>query len=275
MDARLVSDKLLTSILHPLPLMGRSIKDRYKLFLISLLAFGSLPFLFLGDRIYSRVSVILNDASPRNIDIVTENGKFHCRSYDDFFVLWPPYESELEDSFACARDSVFIDVGAHVGRYTVMVGRRVRRVISIEPDSENFDALKRNMALNSLGNVVALRSACWERAGSSLRLFRSPSPGKHSVLRPQRHFETVGTVTLDGVLDGLGIDPTEVALVKIDAEGAEPQILKGAERLLRSGRPRVVFEAFPQTVGVAAGLLHSHGYRKIRRAGEINYVAEK
>ena len=275
MDAKLISEKLLSSILHPPPLLGRSPGDRSKLLLISLLAFSSLPFLFLGDNAYSRVSEILNDVCPKDFNITTEIGVFRCRSYDDFFVLWPPYESELRDFFACSHDSVFIDVGAHVGRYTVMVGKRVRRVVSIEPSSDNFDALRCNVALNNLRYITALRYACWEKAGTRLRLFRSSSPGKHSLLHPQSTSEVVDTVTLDGVLAGLGINPAEVGLVKIDAEGAEPQILKGAEKLLESGRPRVVFEAFPRTRGFAAGVLRSYGYKRIRRVGEINYVAEK
>jgi len=275
LDAKLISDKLLSSILHPLPLLGRGLRDRIKLFLISFLAFFSLPFLFLGKKTYSRVSGILNNVGPKDITIETEYGIFHCRNYDDFFVLWPPYEAELKSFFACDSESVFIDVGAHVGRYTVMVGKHVKRVVSIEPNAENFDALRRTVAINDLHNVVALHCACWNKAGTSLRLFRSPSPGKHSVLRPQMSFETVDTVTLDSILESLRIEPAEVGLVKIDAEGAEPQILMGGEKLLGSVQPRVVFEASPRNYRIAAEVLHSYGYRRMRHVGEINYVAEK
>jgi FkbM family methyltransferase len=260
---------------NPLPLLGFRLKDSFKLACYVVFAFLALPLLFLRGESYSRFNAIINKAAPKGITIKTGYGMFYCRNYDDFFVLWPAFEDELKGVFTCDNQQVFIDVGAHVGRYTVMVGSYAKRVVSIEPNSENFRALKLNIMLNGLGNVNLLNRACWDKTGLKLDLFLSSSPGKHSFLHTQTYSEKVDTITLDRILEELMIAPSEVGLVKIDAEGAESQILRGGEKLFSEGRPRVIFEAFPQNVKIAKEALRSCGYQRITLVGENNYIAEK
>jgi len=275
LDARLVSDKLLSIALHPIPLLGLGLTDKLKLVFLSLLASFTLPFLLIGDDSYSRATGVARRAAPKDITIRTDYGVFFCKTYDDFFTLWPSYEGELRSFFMCEANLVFMDVGAHAGRYTVMLGREIDRVIAIEPNSENFRGLQRNMELNGLKNVSLLKYACWDKSGLGLDLFLSSTTFRHSVTRPQERSEHVETITLDQVLQDLRIEPTDVGLVKIDAEGAEVQIFKGGKKLFSAGRPRIIFESFPQDVAIKGEILRSYGYRRIRRVGEINYVAEK
>jgi FkbM family methyltransferase len=275
MDSRLVSDKLLSAFSQPLPLLGYGLVDRLKLGLISLMALLALPFLFVGNQAYGRATTIINHAAPKGFTIRTAFGTFYCRNYDDLLVVWPPYEAELNRFFSCDPQSVFIDVGAHVGRYTVMLAPKVKRVFSIEPNTDNFRILLKNIELNNLCNISTLKVACWDEVGLNRNLFLSSSPGKHSFLKPQSQFEQVETTNLDRVVVDLHILPSEVGLLKIDAEGAELEILKGGKELLTSGHPKVIFEAFPQHEKNAADLLRTYGYEKIRRVGEINFVAEK
>jgi FkbM family methyltransferase len=275
MEARLISNKLLSIYLNPLPLLGVGVKDSLKLTAYAVMASFTIPFLLLGGDVFSKATRIVNRAAPRGVTIKSEDGTFYCRNYDDFFVLWPSFEAELKGLFTCGSDQVFIDVGAHAGRYTVMVGKRARKVVSIEPNSENFEALKRNISLNALGNVEEMKFACWDESGLRLKLFLSPSPGKHSFVNPQTNFESVDSITLDHVLEVLDIQPSQVGLVKIDAEGAEFQIVKGGKKLFTLGGPRVIFEAFPASIGVVAEVLRSYGYEMIERVGEVNFVAEK
>jgi FkbM family methyltransferase len=275
LDARLVSDKLLSIALHPIPLLGLGLSDKLKLVLLSLLAFFTLPFLLVGDDSYTTATGIASRAAPKGITIRADYGVFFCRTYDDFFMLWPSHEDELRSSFVCEANLVFIDVGAHAGRYTVMLGRQIDHVVAIEPNSENFCGLQRNVELNGLRNVSLLRYACWDKSGLGLDLFLSSTTFRHSITRPQERSERVETITLDQVLQKLRIEPTGVGLVKIDAEGAEVQILKGGKKLFSAGRPRIIFESFPEDVAIKSEILRSYGYSRIRKVGGINYVAEK
>lgn len=258
-----------------MPLLGIGLVDSLKLGLISCMGFLTLPSLLAGGESYAKATKAVNNAAPKGFTIRTSFGLFYCRNYDDLLVLWPPYEAELTKFFTCGADSVFIDVGSHVGRYTVMLSRRLMRVVSIEPDFENFTMLQRNIGLNNLRNIDVLNVACWDEPRLSRKLYLAPSPGKHSLQNPQSRFEQVTTSTLDQVTTELHILPSEVGLIKIDAEGAELEILKGGEQLLTLGRPRVIFEAFPERREAAEDLLRSYGYGQIARVGEINFVADK
>ena len=76
------------------------------------------------------------------------------------------FEPYMQEHFKICRGGVFLDVGAHVGKYTVMVSKIVGStglVVAVEPHPENFRVLKRNIKLNNLKNVVAYNLAAWNK----------------------------------------------------------------------------------------------------------------
>ena len=79
---------------------------------------------------------------------------------------YEPYTARLLGKF-CERASVFVDVGAHYGFFSVLAASRhpKLRVIAAEPARENFDILARNAQLNGLKNVEALNVAVSDRKG--------------------------------------------------------------------------------------------------------------
>ena len=268
-----VPRKLLEAALHPYPTLGVGIKDKIKLGLISILAAFTVPFLLAGERRYSRVVEIVNKSAPKGIAIRTGYGLFYCRDYLDFAELGPSYETELRPHLTC--NGVFVDVGAEAGRYTVMIARMGWRVIAVEPSSENFCALKRNIRLNDLHNIDTINLACWNESGLRVQLFLSPSRADFSTTIPRRTYEPVTTITLDDILSKLEVRISDVNLVKVDAEVAETRIFEGGKQLFTNGHPRVLFEAFPKNRDAAIRALGSFGYRTFNQVSEINYVAEK
>lgn len=56
---------------------------------------------------------------------------------------------------------MFLGVGAHIGKYTITVGRKLieGKIIAIEPEPDNFENLRKNVSLNRLNNVTALNIA--------------------------------------------------------------------------------------------------------------------
>lgn len=182
----------------------------------------------------------------------------------------------------------FVDVGAFIGLYAVAAGLRVKRsgrVIAFEPDRRNFSLLQKHVRLNGLeGRVELHRAAVSDNAGKSRFLANGSSQASLVSSSDQEDTEIVTTVTLDGILAGERID-----VLKIDVEGFEEMVLRGAQNLLRTSalRPRVVFiEVHPYAwactgTGSAAllGLLNEAGYRvqtlegvavrSIERYGEI------
>jgi FkbM family methyltransferase len=142
-----------------------------------------------------------------------------------------------------------VDVGANVGVHTVRLARLVGadgEVIAIEPDPDLVQRTNRNIALNGLANVRVISAAASERAGQT-RLFR-PSPhdtnrGTASLLH-HPHLTGIATavpaVTVDDVCAGAA-----VSLIKIDVEGHEAAVVRGAADTIARHAPAVVFEYAP------------------------------
>ncbi len=145
---------------------------------------------------------------------------------------------------------VVVDVGAHIGIFTLEAARLLGgrgKVYSFEPTPETFAVLRDNVQVNGFlesGVVVLHQAAVLDRDGlATLGMY--PDNSGHNTLFPESDCPTrveVTTVSLDQALAG----ETHVDVVKIDAEGAEPLILRGMERILK-GNPgvRILMEFAP------------------------------
>lgn len=205
------------------------------------------PLIHYAYRLAGRNPVGIYPLLLWNVRCRTPDGDFLCRRFTrDFEIVSPAYWEEPLRGFFQIQDGVFVDVGAHVGKYTVMVGRRLGskgKVVAIEPNPANFQALLRNIAINNLKNVMALSMACGA-SSSKTHLYRHIDMSGYST-----HYNfgkgniEVECRPLDTILENLGID--EVRLMKIDVEGAEMEVLAGAERTLTQARNcTVILEAW-------------------------------
>jgi FkbM family methyltransferase len=162
-----------------------------------------------------------------------------------------------------------LDVGANIGVHTVRLARLAGpdgEVIGFEPDPGLVRRARRNIELNGLGNARVIEAAASEQPGE-MRLYR-PGPrdtnrGRASVLR-HPHLTgaaaTVPVVTIDGVCAG-----APVALIKIDVEGHEAAVVRGAADTIAAHAPAIVFEYAPQLLDDAIaqtpfGALAERGY---------------
>ena len=166
-----------------------------------------------------------------------------------------------------------VDVGANVGVHTVRLARLVGaegEVIAIEPDPDVVRRTNRNIALNGVANVRVISAAASERAGET-QLFR-PSPWDTNRARASllHHpyltgiTRTVPVVTVDDVCAG-----QPVSLIKIDVEGHEAAVVRGAVGAIAQYAPSVVFEYDPELLEDAAaqtafGALEDSGYLMFR-----------
>ncbi len=132
---------------------------------------------------------------------------------------------------------VFLDIGAKTGRMSI--GRvflgDFQCSYCAEPDPLNFPALVRNIASNGLrGLVLADRVAIGSANGSS-PLRHAKYPGGHRLVasgQPDEHSIEVPCSTLDAWCRHLSIDPALVTYVKVDTQGWEVHVLRGAAQLL-------------------------------------------
>jgi len=186
------------------------------------------------------------------------------------------FEPEVKQVFKPKMGEVVIDVGAHIGLYTVRSARAVGKgglVIALEPDPETFALLNLNVNLNKSGDVVTLRRAAYESDGTSI-LHRSVGSGGHSLVRVSE--ETTGeievpTITLDTLARMFDLD--RVDWVKIDVEGAELAVLKGANNALRMVKSLIV-EVWSENANEVFSILERRGYRitVLTRAEHFMYI---
>jgi FkbM family methyltransferase len=144
----------------------------------------------------------------------------------------------------------FIDCGAHIGLYSVIANRvtgGATRIIAIEPNVATAVHLEFNLKQNGVKDVLIIRSAVWMSAGQ-IR-FIDEGEGKAAYARISFDEEgvagaSVPTITLDEIVTSAGAK--EIALVKIDVEGAEPEALAGGQRAIEKGMLPVLMVEFTE-----------------------------
>jgi FkbM family methyltransferase len=148
-----------------------------------------------------------------------------------------------------ARDDVLVDVGANVGMYTVLAAKtRGARVYAFEPEAQNYALLNRNILLNGIGDrVKAFCLALSDSAGlSELHLSDLQAGGschslgervdfKHEPMQPAFSQGCVAARLDDLVATGAVPQPTHL---KIDVDGFEPKVARGAAQVVRDRRLR-------------------------------------
>jgi FkbM family methyltransferase len=153
------------------------------------------------------------------------------------------------------RSGTFLDVGANWGNHSYPFAASGYRCVSFEPQSICCDFIARIRQLNSLDHLTVVRSAVGARDQEAIPFFESEVETFSSV--KQQHVQdfrvpwrqcTVECVTLDSYCSRHRIAPT---LIKIDTEGFECEVARGARRILHEYKPGLVVE-------VSAGLSEQH-----------------
>jgi FkbM family methyltransferase len=169
-----------------------------------------------------------------------------------------------------AEGGLAVDVGAHVGTFTVPLARRVGPrglIVAVEPTPRTAGVLRRTLALNALQDRVALHE-CAAGGGEGRARLHVAVMGSHNSLLPLGG-EGVGEVEVAvRALDAIVPAGRPACVVKVDAEGMELEVLRGAGRVLaESPRAGVIAEFGPShlvRLGVSAadwlGAFQAHGF---------------
>ena len=194
---------------------------------------------------------------------------------------WEPHVGAILKKFV-EPGSVVVDVGAHIGTHAVPVSRMVGpwgRVYAFEPQRKLYRELHHNLAVNGITNVIPLRYALGE--GKPRIVEMNPavigneggtgigSGGDHVELR---------------TLDSFGF--RNVSVIKIDVEGHENSMLRGAAKTIRENEPAILIEivggsaydtaspAIRSRIRGTWNLLEELGYAiEQARAGTAEYLA--
>lgn len=165
-----------------------------------------------------------------------------------------PYEAKvLEHIYRQELEGLAVDVGAQIGNHSLWFAAVCGLdVIAIEP--LEHEALKRNVDLNGLGDQITV----WPCAAGA-------EPGYAESIGRGRLRTGEGPVPVL-TIDDQGLEG--VVLMKIDVEGMEPDVLRGAEQTIREDRPLIFAEAWDgEAHARIASILEPLGYTHRRDYG--------
>ena len=219
-----LKSKLKTFIKDPV------IQRRYLIWWVSKLTTGYLPYIEL----------------PRGQKL------FPADRFNDFHAIATQHpdtnEFQLVDTLlSTTNEGVFVDVGANVGAMTLLAHStgRAKSIVAFEPSHRYCSAWNFNVAYNGVTNATLIQTAVGDWVGEVDFRVDPSMPLNNKINQGKVHFSSktqkVKILTLDSICYALNID--RITLLKIDVEGAEPLVIRGARQLLNEKRiQNILFE---------------------------------
>jgi FkbM family methyltransferase len=171
--------------------------------------------------------------------------------------------------------SVFVDIGAHMGSYAMMVRRHTscRRIIAFEPDPLNFAHLQANLLVNRMVDGIECRNLAVSDAKGVTGFRRGQPPydvwGK--LCAPDEPADSlVETIRLDDMLTVKG----ETIALKIDIEGHEARAIAGMHDLLRNNSCLLQVECFAERLPAFEGQMNALGYHRFHTIAHDHYFSK-
>jgi FkbM family methyltransferase len=155
-------------------------------------------------------------------------------------------EDEIIERFTPKEGDTVVDVGAHIGRYSIISSKGVGqngKVVAIEAHPYNFELLNRNIKLNKLTNIITLNYTVYSKQ-TKLKLYLPDEESGFTIYntimvnrtKPEEKSIEVNANTLDNLLLQNRISHADINWIKIDVEGAEFEVLKGATNILSESK---------------------------------------
>ena len=180
---------------------------------------------------------------------------------------------------------VAIDIGAHIGLLSIIMAKKVGnngKVISCEPTPSTFKILKETIKINNVKDIVIpLQKAVSQEKGkmsfyvTNIQGHNSNSLADTSRKHVNEHKIDVDVVTIDNISEIHQL--VNVDLIKIDAEGAEYSVLKGAIKTINKNHPKIILALHPTSINDFGDTLSEiwdfiikYDYKVIYNHDEIN-----
>lgn len=206
-----------------------------------------------GETVYSNLCALLCEDPVVRVDEF--QGVFQIGARSDVFrrlITEGIYEPELVELCLSYmdRDRDVVDIGANIGFFTVLFSKGLRRgrVLAVEPTSSALSRLRNNIERNEVhDSVVIYEGVVTDSEGnrdikivSGKEEYSSVGEMSHpSIIGEEYIINTVPSSTLDKLVSQYSLNP---GLIKIDVEGMEHLVLKGADSVLNNNRPIIISE---------------------------------
>lgn len=182
------------------------------------------------------------------------------------------YEARLIELLLDAGE-VFWDIGANIGYFSLVAAAALKnsgQVVAFEPGKKAYERLRENVSLNPFNNILTYQVAVTDTEGEAVLYltddFADSSANLYHAGTAQTRQEVCPTVSLDKFQPDQGLPSPN--FLKIDVEGAELAVLRGAARIIAHGLPLFLMEMEEKNLAAAGTsraeiqkLLAASGYR--------------
>lgn len=202
-------------------------------------------------KIRMKIGFMINSITPKNFVFIILRGKlrgkkWYLRSSNPgvIFGLHDEYELIRELDNQLTTNSVFYDVGANVGFFTLLTSNISKngRVIAFEPFPSNLFYLKEHLSMNNVKNVEIIESALSDSSGTTNFFIHGEGHGNITgdIYEFKEKPIKVPKNTIDELVAKNEIPPPD--FVKIDVDGGELLVLKGANNTIGEYKPTLFIE---------------------------------
>lgn len=249
------------------------------------------PLYFKEDLVYldfrsmlDSIRYVFRNKLPASDRIIASRlGKIYTRALTtDFMYANYAYEFFLKKFIRKHINDfdVFLDIGSCIGEYAIWLDRYHKQSICFEPVTENRAVIMKNLDLNGLTNkVMVVADALGAETRSARVHVQKSNKGASSIcnLRDQQAYtETINITTLDMLLPTLPFTTESGVLMKIDAEGMELDVIRGASAFIKAARKLIIiYEVTHTDQHAIAEELQRHGRFRLGRVDSYNCFAIK
>lgn len=188
---------------------------------------------------------------PQTIRKVNRNGiNYYLDISDivDWYIYYGFKENSRENLYSnIKKEDIVLDVGANVGDVSMMASKIVSEkgyIYGFEPDPTNFLRLNKNLSLNNFQNIDVINKGIGDKKGRfSLSIIDDRNRGMNKIVKTQSGTNTINeidVIRLDDFVNERGLKKIDV--IKIDVEGFEMNVLKGAEAIIKKYQPILFIE---------------------------------
>jgi FkbM family methyltransferase len=175
------------------------------------------------------------------------------RDVDKHF-YWGEFEVDIINFLkSLLKDSsVFVDVGANIGIYTLLASQHIKKegkIFAFEPSDWANERLKENLKLNETKNVEVLKLAVTNFTGLNQFYVCEDDAYNSLISTPMKEVQKI--VEIESIcLDDFCVDRKidQIDILKIDVEGADYLVLKGAEEILKSDKSPIIVCEFNRNI---------------------------
>jgi FkbM family methyltransferase len=201
----------------------------------------------LTGKIAAKLKVMLHPHGHSMIKKGHGKGLIWTHEISDLRYLTGDYEPEIAHyiSTKAADGFSFIDIGANAGYYSLLAASKAKDdsqvILAIEPMEQNIEQIKNHIALNKLSQIQVLPFAVSD-SNRELEFSATANLAANTYNSESAFFQNAPKIKIQAKsLDTICSDYSfKKLLLKIDVEGAEADVLKGASHLLASSKPEII-----------------------------------